>query len=145
MGGTTNPNGHQDLNAKMFINWKPLTSWKYYELVHSADQKHEDDENACVTSTESLMATRPVRRNPLFFSLWSILLAGLLLSIVAGTLGFLAGRHLPELFPSDFLPGFSHRTPHSLFYRLVRTKNYLPKGAANVVLYYLFVQVPPAR
>ena len=51
------------------------------------------------------------------FDLRTIFLICLIITISAGTLGFFAGRRLPPLFPSDFLPGnCNHSTDYIIIY-----------------------------
>lgn len=74
----------------MFDHLVPFNYWKY-KRVHSVDRKY--DENLNINSTEEQKS----------FSSLFVLCMGIVTMILAGSVGFLAGRHLPPLFSQDFL------------------------------------------
>lgn len=86
----------------MFNHLVPFNYWKY-KRVHSVDRKY--DENFYIDSTEEQKS----------FSSLFVLCMGIVITILAGGLGFLAGRHLPPLFSQDFLMGFN--LPYPLAYQ----------------------------
>lgn len=76
----------------MFNHLVPFNYWKY-KRVH--------DEDLYINSTEEQKS----------FSSLFVLCMGIVITILAGGLGFLAGRHLPPLFSQDFLMGFNLPPP----------------------------------
>ena len=84
----------------MFGWWLPSAERKYVR-VDSSDGT--EDEEASKKRYDGRMLK--VVEAP--FGFGTIFLVCMIIATSAGSLGFLAGRHLPPLFPSDFLPGDS--------------------------------------
>ena len=88
------------LRRGMFSWWLP-SGEENYTRVDSSDGK-EDEEASPVRYDRRMLK---IVEAPL--DLGTIFLVCMIIAASAGTLGFFAGRNLPPVFPSDFLPGDS--------------------------------------
>ena len=84
--------------TSMFGRWLPFRKSKYVSINSSDRKDYEEDSQSSYGRLELRVVEAP-------FDLSTIFLVCLIIIISAGSLGFLAGRRLPPLIPSDFLPG----------------------------------------
>ena len=83
------------------FGWWPPSAERKYVRVDSSDGT-EDEE-----ASQTLYDGRMLKVTEAPFDLGTIFLVCMIIATSAGSLGFLAGRHLPPLFHSDFLLGNS--------------------------------------
>ena len=82
----------------MFDRWLPVEKSKYVR-VDSSDNRNRDEASQ---SSHNQLAFRVIEAP---FDIRTVFLVCLMIAVSAGSLGFFAGRHLPPLSSSDFLPG----------------------------------------